>query len=75
MTGPQRAAFEQQRDHRKVPGGEQSETVRVRVLGCFMVAVETRTIREGEWHLKKARSLIKLLALAPGHRLHREQAM
>lgn len=45
------------------------------MLGCFMVSVGTRTIREGEWRLKKARSLIKLLALAPGHRLHREQAM
>ncbi|MBV8221553.1 MAG: AAA family ATPase, partial [Solirubrobacterales bacterium] len=27
------------------------------------------------WRLKKARELVKLLALAPGHRLHREQAM
>ena len=27
------------------------------------------------WRLKKARELVKLLALAPQHRLHREQAM
>ena len=30
---------------------------------------------EAAWRLKKARELVKLLALAPGHRLHREQAM
>jgi DNA-binding SARP family transcriptional activator len=30
-------------------------------------------VSEGAWHLRKARSLVKLLALAPGHRLHREQ--
>src|SRR5699024_1645827 len=27
------------------------------------------------WRLRKARDLVKLLALAPGHRLHRDQAM
>jgi predicted ATPase/DNA-binding SARP family transcriptional activator/DNA-binding CsgD family transcriptional regulator len=37
--------------------------------------VGPRSIGEEEWRLKKAASLLKLLALAPGHRLHREQAM
>ena len=32
-------------------------------------------MEEGEWRLRKAASLIKLLALAPSHHLHREQAM
>jgi predicted ATPase/DNA-binding NarL/FixJ family response regulator len=32
-------------------------------------------VSEGAWHLRKARSLVKLLALAPGHSLHREQLM
>src|SRR5438067_1799088 len=32
-------------------------------------------VPETAWRLKKARELVKLLALAPGHRLHREQAM
>jgi len=32
-------------------------------------------VAEGAWHLRKARSLVKLLALAPGHALHREQLM
>jgi predicted ATPase/DNA-binding SARP family transcriptional activator/DNA-binding CsgD family transcriptional regulator len=49
--------------------------VRVRVLGGFRVSVGPRNIGEGEWRLKKAASLVKLLALAEGRRLHREQAM
>src|SRR3712207_3734123 len=52
-----------------------SEVVRVRMLGGFSVSVGPRTVEEGGWRLKKAASLIKLLALAPGHRLHREQAI
>jgi len=47
----------------------------VRLLGGFRVLVGSRTIGEGAWRLRKTASLVKLLALAPGHRLHREQAM
>jgi DNA-binding SARP family transcriptional activator len=74
MRGSHRAATEQQRDPKEAPGGE-PEAVRVHMLGGFRVSVGTRVIGEGEWRLKKAESLIKLLALAEGHRLHREQAM
>jgi DNA-binding SARP family transcriptional activator len=49
--------------------------VRVWLLGGFRVSVGSRSIGEEEWRLRKAGSLVKLLALAPGHRLHREQAM
>ena len=49
--------------------------VRVRLLGGFGVWVGSRAGSEGAWRLRKARSLVKLLALAPGHRLHREQVM
>jgi DNA-3-methyladenine glycosylase II len=41
----------------------------VRMLGGFSVSVGPRTVEEGGWRLRKAASLIKLLALAPGHRL------
>jgi predicted ATPase/DNA-binding SARP family transcriptional activator/DNA-binding CsgD family transcriptional regulator/Tfp pilus assembly protein PilF len=52
------------------------EGVRVWMLGGFRVSVGTdRTIEQGDWRLRKAASLVKLLALAPGHRLHREQAV
>src|ERR687894_1019092 len=49
--------------------------MRVWLLGDFKVSVETRTIEEGAWRLRKAANLVKLLALSPGHRLHREQIM
>ena len=51
------------------------ETLRVWLLGGFQVTVGARRIEQSEWRLKKAIALVKLLALAPGHRLHREQAM
>jgi DNA-binding SARP family transcriptional activator len=37
--------------------------------------VGARTIEEGVWRLRKAANLVKLLALAAGNRLHREQVM
>jgi predicted ATPase/DNA-binding SARP family transcriptional activator/DNA-binding CsgD family transcriptional regulator len=49
--------------------------VRVQLLGGFRVSVGPRTIEPSEWRLKKAAALVKLLALAPDHRLHREQAI
>lgn len=45
------------------------------LLGGFRVRVGHRLIADDEWRLKKAKSLIKLLALAPDHRLHRERMM
>ena len=50
------------------------ETLRLWLLGGFRLSVGTRTV-EGEWRLRKASALVKLLALAPGHHLHRERAM
>src|SRR5215217_5226372 len=51
------------------------ETLRVWLLGGFRVSVGTRTVEEDAWRLRKASALVKLLALAPGHHLHRERAM
>ncbi len=48
---------------------------RIELLGGFSAMVDGRPVPEGAWRLKKARELVKLLALAPHHRLHREQAM
>lgn len=47
----------------------------IRLLGGFQVTVGTRAVAEHEWRLHKARSLVKLLALAPDHQLHREQVI
>jgi DNA-binding SARP family transcriptional activator len=51
------------------------EAVRVRLLGGFSVSVGPRTIEQNRWRSKKAATLAKLLALTPGHRMHREQAI
>ncbi len=51
------------------------EAVRIWLLGGFQVSVGQRNINDVEWRLRKARGLLKLLALAPGHRLHRDQAV
>ena len=49
--------------------------VSVTLLGGFAATVDGSTVADTAWRLKKARELVKLLALARGHRLHREQAM
>src|SRR5215204_7531348 len=51
------------------------EVVRIGLLGGFRLWIGPRLIEEDRWRLRKARSLVKLLALAPGHTLHREQVM
>ena len=45
--------------------------VHVSLLGGFFVAVNGQPVPD-RWRLRKAQTLVKLLALAPGHRLHRE---
>src|SRR5439155_13559370 len=47
----------------------------IQLLGDFGVTVGARAIGERDWTSRKARSLVKLLALTPRHRLHREQVM
>lgn len=44
--------------------------MRIRLLGSFAVLIDGVPAPE-RW-LRKAKSLVKVLALAPGHRLHRE---
>src|SRR5215212_7992066 len=48
--------------------------LQIRLFGAFVVRVEGEVVPEGAWRLRKAKSLVKLLALAPDHRLHRERA-
>jgi len=56
-------------------GGNYAEVVRVWLLGGFRVSVGSRTIGEDGWQRRKAAALVKLLALAPSHRMHREHLM
>jgi predicted ATPase/DNA-binding SARP family transcriptional activator/DNA-binding CsgD family transcriptional regulator len=66
----------------RVSGGHYTEqklngqrSLRVSLLGRFEVSVGSRVIQEDGWRLRKAASVVKLLALAPDHSLHREQVM
>ena len=73
MTGSGRATAGHQRGLRETIGGE-VEALRTWLLGGFRMSVgPSRSIGDEDWHLRKAGNLVKLLALTPGHRLHREQ--
>jgi predicted ATPase/DNA-binding SARP family transcriptional activator/tetratricopeptide (TPR) repeat protein len=52
--------------------GSRLGRVRIRLLGGFGVERDGAPVAAQEWRLRKARTLVKLLALAPGQRLHRE---
>ncbi len=59
----------------ETPPGREPEAVRAWLLGGFRVSVGSQTIEQDQWRLRKAASLVKLLAIAPSHRIHREQMM
>jgi DNA-binding SARP family transcriptional activator len=59
---------------REMAIGQGLETMRVWLLGGFRVSIGARTIGDEKWRLRKAAALVKILALAPGYRLHRERA-
>ena len=53
--------------------GDNPATLTINLLGTFRVVVDGREVRDADWPRRKAQSLIKLLALQPQRRLHREQ--
>ena len=56
-------------------GGNNAEVVRVWLLNGFRISVGRRVIGEDAWRLRKAKAMVKLLALSSGHRLHRERVL
>jgi predicted ATPase/DNA-binding SARP family transcriptional activator len=48
------------------------QRVHVTMLGGFDVQIDETVVPAGVWRLHKARSLLKLLALAEGNRMHRD---
>jgi predicted ATPase/DNA-binding SARP family transcriptional activator/tetratricopeptide (TPR) repeat protein len=46
--------------------------VAIRLLGGFEVSVAGQPVSADAWRLRKAKTLVKLLALAHGHRIHRD---
>jgi hypothetical protein len=49
--------------------------VHVTLLGRFAVTVGGIPVAEAGWKRRHAAAVVKVLALAPGRRLHREQVM
>jgi DNA-binding SARP family transcriptional activator len=50
-------------------------TVQITLLGRFAVTVDGRAVPDAPWARRQAAALVKILALAPGRRLHREQVI
>jgi DNA-binding SARP family transcriptional activator len=55
--------------------GRGGAELRIELFGRFRVVVGGRTVPDEAWRRRRPAALLKLLALAPGHRLHREQVM
>src|SRR6476469_6412924 len=50
-------------------------TVAVRLLGEFTIVIDGREVSSDGFTRRSAATLVQLLALQPGHRIHREQAL
>lgn len=51
------------------------EALDVRLLGSFTATVDGAEVPPGAWPQRRAADLVKLLALAPGHRLPRDRVL
>ena len=49
--------------------------LRISLLGGFAVGVGSHPVAAEAWRRRKPAALLKILALAPGHRVHREQLL
>lgn len=67
------ASHHQRGDDHVQPGA--APALRILLLGSFRIMLGEQTVSASSWRLQKASSLVKLLALASGHRMHREQIM
>jgi DNA-binding SARP family transcriptional activator len=45
------------------------------LLGAFGISVDGLPVADAQWQRRKAKTLVKLLALQPQHQIHREQLM
>ena len=54
---------------------DEAREIAVTLLGRFAVTVGGIPVPEASWKRRHAAALVKVLALAPGRRLHREQVM
>lgn len=49
--------------------------IQVTLLGRFAVTVRSVPVTDASWKRRHAAAVVKVLALAPGRRLHREQVI
>src|SRR5512142_1873692 len=49
--------------------------MRVRLLGGFAVEIDGRDAAARPWRLRKSRTLVKVLALSPEQRMHRDRLL
>ena len=49
--------------------------IQVTLLGRFAVTVSNVPVADASWKRRHAAAVVKVLALAPGRRLHREQVI
>lgn len=56
-----------------IPATGNSPSIRLYLLGGFRAEVLGTVVRQEAWHRRSAEALVKLLAVSPGHCLHREQ--
>ncbi len=54
-------------------GGRTVPAVDITLMGRFAVSIDGVPIADGSWTRRHAAALVKVLAMAPGRRLHREQ--
>src|SRR5947209_6710075 len=55
--------------------GPMADEVTLRLFGRFRVSVAGNPVPDEVWHGHRAKAVVKRLALAPNHQLHREQLM
>src|SRR5215813_13045972 len=60
---------------RERPGYRGDMMVNIRLLGEFALDIDGRPVPASAFPRRSAAALVKLLALAPSRRLHREQVM
>lgn len=70
-----RSAISQRQGNHDHPEAGAGYALRIQLLGSFRVTLGEQVVSTSSWRLQKARSLVKLLALASSHQMHREQVM
>jgi hypothetical protein len=58
-----------------IVGFAMGRTARLVLFGTFRVEIDGRAVPPSAWRHRRGADVVKLLALQPSHRLHRERAM